>query len=500
MSKMAENKASVIPGASLDYTDTQKSSLSGTIEAMFIRFSSALKTAQIYSPNNLTFINQNNLVFSLIQNVLASEGEAQFQYRENTLFFNSARVKFDFSSYHRFKYLAEGFRKKNIETISFEPGLTEDELIQFVILFSSSNGGEENPFEAFQEQVRAQGINNVNLEKIHPYEMSASSGSGEIKQTACKVFFKGITHLKEVFEREDQKKRVKIKTTRRLMQSMITLVGECESFMLGLTNLKNYDEYTLNHSINVSILALCFGRRLGLEKKELVDLGIGAFFHDIGKLEVPAEVLNKKGKLDENEWKIMTQHPHHGAEKLASLKELSYLPVGALYIALEHHNWADLSGYPRYWKKKNVNFYSRIVKICDVFDAITTKRVYRENAMSRHEALSIMLEKSGTEFDAVLLKVFANMIGVYPIGSLVALDSGELGVVVETNPEVAFMLRPKVKLITDKEKNKIDGDIVDLTEKSPETEKYKRTVVKILNPDDYDVNVAEYFIAQADNP
>ncbi len=493
---MAEHKAGGVPKAALDYTDSEKASLSRTIEDVFVHFSSALKTAQIYAPNNLTFVNQNNLLFGLIQNILTSEGEALFQFRENTLFFNSVRVKFDFSSYHRFKYLAEGFRKKGIEKINFDPGLTEDDLIEFVILFGSTDEREESSFEDFQEKMRARGISNINLEKIHPYEMSARSGSGEIKQAACKVFFKGITHLKEVFERQDQKKGININTTRRLMQSMINLVGECESFMLGLTNIKNYDEYTLNHSINVSILALCFGRRLGLEKKELVDLGIGAFFHDIGKLEVPEEVLNKKGKLDENEWKIMTEHPHHGAERLASLKELSYLPVGALYIALEHHNWADLSGYPRYWKKDNVNFYSRIVKICDVFDAVTTKRVYRESAMSRHKALSIMLEKSGSEFDTVLLKVFANMIGVYPIGTLVALDSDELGVVVETNPEVAFMLRPKVKLITDKEKNKIDGEIIDLTGKDPETEKYKRTVIKILDPDEYDISIAEYFIAQ----
>jgi putative nucleotidyltransferase with HDIG domain len=493
---MTEHKTVGVSKAALDHADSEKASLSKTIEEVFIRFSSALKTAQIYAPNNLTFVNQNNLLFSLIQNIITSEGEALFQFRENTLFFNSVRVKFDFSSYHRFKFLSEGFRKKGIEKINFEPGLTESELIEFVILFGSADGGEGSSFEDFQEKMRAKGIRNINLEKIHPYEMSASSGSGEIKSAACKVFFKGITHLKEVFEREDQNKRIKIKTTRRLMQSMINLVGECESFMLGLTNLKNYDEYTLNHSINVSILALCLGRRLGLEKRELLDLGIGAFFHDIGKIEVPEEVLNKKGKLDENEWKIMTQHPHFGAEKLASLKELNYLPVGALYIALEHHNWVDLSGYPRYWKKDNINFYSRIVKICDVFDAVTTKRVYRDNAMSRHKALSIMLEKSGSEFDALLLKVFANMIGVYPIGTLVALDSDELGVVVETNPEVAFMLRPKVKLITDKEKNRIDGEIIDLTGKDPETEKYKRTVVKILDPDEYDINIADYFIAQ----
>lgn len=164
---------------------------------MFVRFSSALKTAQIYAPNNRTFVNQNNLLFGLIQNILTNEGEALFQFRENTLFFNSVRVKFDFSSYHRFKFLSEGFRKKGIEKINFEPGLTEDDLIEFVILFDSADGGEGSSFEDFQEKMRAKGISNINLEKIHPYEMSASSGSGEIKGAACKVFFKGITHLKQ---------------------------------------------------------------------------------------------------------------------------------------------------------------------------------------------------------------------------------------------------------------------------------------------------------------
>ncbi len=130
--------------------------------------------------------------------------------------------------------------------------------------------------------------------------------------------------------------------------------------------------------------------------------------------------------------------------------------------------------------------------------AVTTKRVYREIAMSRHKALSIMLEKSGSEFDALLLKVFANMIGVYPIGTLVALDSDELGVVVETNTEVAFMLRPKVKLITDEIGNKIDGEIVDMTERDPETEEYKRSIIKSLEPEKYGIKPSDYFLAQGD--
>ena len=109
-----------------------------------------------------------------------------------------------------------------------------------------------------------------------------------------------------------------------------------------------------------------------------------------------------------------------------------------------------------------------------------------------------MLEKSGTEFDPILLKVFANMIGVYPIGTLVALNSGELGVVMETNPEVAFMLRPKVKLITDKKNKKVDGEIIDLTEIELKTKEYKRTIIKSLDPNKYNVQISDYFLAQTE--
>jgi hypothetical protein len=118
---------------------------------------------------------------------------------------------------------------------------------------------------------------------------------------------------------------------------------------------------------------------------------------------------------------------------------------------------------------------------------------------TREEALSLMLEQSGTEFHPLLLKVFVNMLGAYPIGTLVALNTGELGVIFDTNPETAFMLRPKVKLITDARGNKIDGEIVDLAEKDPQTNKYKRTIVKTLNPDTYSIQVSDYFLAQAES-
>ena len=473
-------------------------SLYKAVEKIFIRFSSVLRTAQIYEPNNLTFIEHLGPFFASVKNMLKDEGKAIFQFQENTLFFNKNRIKFNYISYHNFKFLADEFRKKEIGTIGFEIGMDDDELTKFIVLLANSKGEKEKPFEDFLAELKAKRISHIFVEKIHPYEIAALMKAKQVKQSAKKLFFKSMTHLKESFEREKQQKKVHLKTSRRLIQSIVNLISRDESFMIGLTNLKNYDDYTVNHSTNVSVLSVCFGRRLGLEKEELLDLGLSAFFHDIGKLEVPKEILEKKDKLTKKERTIMEKHTYQGVSKLINLKEYSYLPVNALYVALEHHLWSNLSGYPKYWKKDKVGLFSKIVKMCDFFDSVTTERPYRNYVLTRDEALSLMLEKSGTEFDPVLLKVFASMLGVYPIGSLVALNTKEIGIVTDMNPEMAFMLRPLVKLITNKKGKKIDGEIVNLIEKNPKTKEYKRTIVKSLNPDKYNIRPSDYFLAQVE--
>ncbi len=489
-----EKRQGVVP----KYSKEEKKTLSRTIEELFLRFTSTLKLAQIFEPNNESFIQQLKPLFFLIQSMLKNLGKAILQFRGNALFFNAIRIKIDFNSYQRFKFLASEFKDNEIEAIGFEPGLTPEELTLFIVILAKAREKKLRHFEDFTAAMESCEIEHIFLEKLHDYETSLRMTPEEVKRSCKKVFLKSIIHLQEVMEREKKHEKLHFKTTRRLIQTIINLISYDESFMLGMTNIKNYEEYTLNHSINVTILALAFGKRLGLEKTDLVELGMSAFFHDIGKLGIPLEVLNKKGKLDDEEWKIMKEHPMRGVTKLVLLQDLSYFPVRALSVALEHHVWANHSGYPKSWKKKDLNFFSKIVKICDVFDAITTKRVYRDFSFTRQQALSMMFENIGEEYDPLLLKVFAGMIGVFPVGSLVSLNTGEIGVVVETKPEEAFLLRPKVKLIADDHKNKIDGEIVDLAEKDGETGQFKRTIVNVLDPEKYEIKVREYFLAQAE--
>lgn len=470
---------------------TEKEILKSALEILR-RFNMAIKIAKIYEPNNLIYVNQIEALFLTIQKVLEVEQEASFTLRQSALFFNARKIIFSFSNYNLFRFISSEFQKKDMSLLDFKPGLSQEEVKQFVTLFAQKTENKDAPFQEFLSRINKSEIEHITIEKTPPTDLAVSN-----EKYAAKVFFLGITHLKETFEALKKEERIPLNVTRRLMQSMFNHIVANESFIYGLTNIKNFDEYTLNHSVNVCLLSISLGRRLGLDKNELVDLGISAFFHDFGKTEIPKEILVKPTKLDKKEREIIEKHPHLGAEKLVLLKEFSYLPVRAINVAMEHHLKEDLSGYPRYHRKKDINFFSKIVKICDFFDALTTERPYRKKAFTRTEVLKMMMAKSGLEFDPIILKVFVNMMGSYPVGSLVLLNTGEIGLVFEVNMDPANINRPKVKIIADKDGHKIDGEVVDLTDVDDQTNQYRRTIIKVLDPKKYNIRVPDYFLVQA---
>lgn len=459
---------------------------------LLFRFNWASRISKIYEPNNLIFVRQIKLLNNMLQKPIKESGEATFKISQNMLFFNDIKLKFGFSSYFLLKYMIEEFNEREIGVLTFTPGLTEEELKHFVILFGEKSEEDDTPLERFRAKCLATGIEHIVLEQISPLDKSSSK-----KKDAMKMYFLSITHLKEIFEKYQKDDRIPLITTRRLMQSLFNNIADNETFVHGLTTIKNFDEYTLNHSVNVCLLSISLGKRLGLDRNELMDLGISAFFHDYGKLDIPKEILLKPGKLDKKEREIIEQHPHYGAEKLIQMKTTGKMPFRAINVAMEHHAREGIGGYPTYTKKKNINFFSKIVKIADVFDAITTKRPYRKKDFSRDDALNMMLEKSGEEFDPLILKVFVTMMGACPVGTLVLLNTGEIGIIFETSENPAFMLRPKVKLITDPEGNKVDGEIVDLVERDPESNTFTRFIIKNLDNNTYNVRIPDYFVAAA---
>ena len=196
---------------------------------------------------------------------------------------------------------------------------------------------------------------------------------------------------------------------------------------LLLSTLKTHDEYTFYHSINTCLLALTVGQAIGLSQEQLIELGVGALLHDLGKIRVPVEIIQHPGRLDDAMWSEIKRHPHEGAQAILAGSG-SGQEIAAL-VALEHHARYDLGGYPAVAPRERLHLYSRITSVCDVYDALTTRRAYKR-AMPPAAALKLVVEGAGTQLDPDLVQVFVSILGIFPAGSLLRLDTGEVAVVV----------------------------------------------------------------------
>lgn len=212
-----------------------------------------------------------------------------------------------------------------------------------------------------------------------------------------------------------------------------------KELMVNLQDIRAMDDYTFAHSVNVCVLSLITGIALGFSKTQLSHLGMGALLHDIGKLKIPESIVNKPGKLTEEEFSIMKQHSQIGYDILRS--QVSLLTA---HMALEHHERYDGTGYPSQLSGKDIHLFSRICSVADVFDAVTADRVYRK-AYAPHEAYELLAASGGSHFDYHVVSTFLRNIAAYPTGTWVELNTGEIGVVVETKP--GFSTRPLVRLM-----------------------------------------------------
>jgi putative nucleotidyltransferase with HDIG domain len=270
---------------------------------------------------------------------------------------------------------------------------------------------------------------------------------------------------------------------------------EDESILLGMATIKNYDEYTFNHSVNVSIYSLAMGKRIGFSMKTLTELGITALLHDIGKSKIPKEILNKPSPFDEGEWGVMKKHPVWGVEILLNLKQLGEINPRIVIGVFGHHLKNDFSGYPKLFRKKEVGLFERIIQIADSYDAMTTPTLYRKVPFTPEQALAMMLRERGVHFDETLLKIFIGLVGIYPVGSLVLLDTHELGIVYKPNSNPEWMDRPIVLILSRDKRGEAKKETADLTE-TDGGEHFKRSIVKTLNPLKYHIDITKYFFSK----
>lgn len=253
--------------------------------------------------------------------------------------------------------------------------------------------------------------------------------------------------------------------------------------LMWLSQIKNKDDYTAEHSLNVAVLSITLGRQVGLEEDDLEKLGLCGMLHDIGKTRVPIEVLNKEGALTAEEFALMRSHPVEGKNILLGNHSVYH---GAVDVCHNHHETLNGTGYPRGLNEKAINPFTRMVTIADVYDAITSDRCYKRGKSSL-EALKILYGGRGTQFDANLVIEFINCIGLYPVGSIVALKNGCVGIVVSNN----YVNRrlPRIHILLDENKNKIDRYVLDLAKLKSSNDLEGYAITQILRSGDHGVSL-----------
>lgn len=252
--------------------------------------------------------------------------------------------------------------------------------------------------------------------------------------------------------------QIQVERIEPLVENMVDSIFRNQDALLPLARLKNHDDYTFEHSVSVCALLVAFGRGMKLPRETIKEMALGGLLHDVGKARIPDNILNKPAKLTDDEFARMQSHV---AQSVILLKQTPGVSDIAMRVAAEHHERFDGTGYPQRLKAETISLYGQMASIVDVYDAISSERVYHRG-MPPTQALKKLLEWSSHHFDPQLVQAFIRAIGIYPTGTLVQLDSKRIGVVVEQNEEK--LLEPVVKVFYHAgQQHYIPPEIVDLS-------------------------------------
>jgi len=459
------------------------------------KFHRLLKGTTIYDRKNVIIGRLTQECLGVINGIIQSEGNLFLKIVRDNFFFNNIRIIVRADNYPIFKAFWQEMRKRWIGDIEFSEEVNGEHLKDLVYLLSGVEENNESNYLYVKKQLEYRGIESIQVGKLEFFkDEDIYIDSEDQKKYSKEVYFKSIGLVKEVVESINNQKALNIRKAKRLMQNVVNAIMQDDSTLLGLANIKNYDDYTFNHSVNVAIYAIALGQRIGVPKKRLSHLGMAGLFHDMGKTRIPKEILNKTGKLTPEEWAMMRSHPVIGTELIMRMKEWGELSTRMIQGAFEHHLRYDLTGYPRLTRKIKITLFGRIIAIADFYDALVRPRVYNRFPYVSEKILGIMLERSGKDFDPAIVKVFINMIGIYPLGTLVLLNTNEMGLVTQIQEDTELIDRPKVCLLYYGDGEYRKGKVVDLRETDQVTGDFKRSIVKTLDPNEYNMNVAEFLI------
>ena len=302
------------------------------------------------------------------------------------------------------------------------------------------------------------------------------------------TFEKTRDQVDEVLESISNGESFDMDSSRKAIQGCVNSILNNANALLWLTQVKKQDRYTAEHSLRVGILAIAFGRFLGLNDYDLEVLGLCGMLHDVGKVKIPDDILNKPGRLTRIEFDIMKEHAALGKDILLKHEGVEKLIIDTAHY---HHERCDGKGYPEQVNAAYLHKYVRMISIVDVYDAITSARPYKDGSPA-FDALKILFSERGKHFDTDLVEAFIRMVGIYPPGTLVEMTNGEVGIVVSANAD--SRLRPKVELVLTSDKKIRPPYIINLLDEIPDASGSPYVIKEGVTNGTYGVDVTDYIL------
>jgi HD-GYP domain-containing protein (c-di-GMP phosphodiesterase class II) len=417
-------------------------------------------------------------------------GAVEIRMMGDFFFLNETRLRLDLRNFSTFGSLALALRGHGVGEIVVDPQVASTEWAPFLTLFLRPPDAGD-PFDGFLNRLAATRVQRISVRPER--EAPPLDLKGEAMEGAKRTYAYSVQAARDALSDVRIGRAVNVGKVKRAVQGIVDQVLTNEPCILAMTTLREFDEYTFTHSVNVCIFSVVIGQRLGLGKAQLYELGFGALFHDVGKTRIGGEVVNKEDSLTDAEWEILREHPTEGLLEIFQMQGFLDIPYRQMLIAYEHHMKTDLTGYPPIRRPREIGLFSRIVAVADGFDAGTSVRSYQYKPWTPDAVLREMRDNPKRGFDPLLVKALMTATGVYPVGTLVILDTFELAVVTRANPDPARPHQPEVKILADSMGMPLaEPRVVSLDEVNPSTGEARRTIIKTADANRHQIDVAAY--------